>query len=57
VKRSVRTPTSPRYFATMRSKLVQEIKSITCEKRVRPAYTVTSPRNKQKSGKRLPPES
>src|ERR1700680_1135285 len=33
----------------MRSKLVQEIKSITCEKRVRPAYMVTSPRSKNKN--------
>src|SRR5271169_3181869 len=38
VQRSVRTPISPPYFTTMRSKLVQGTKSITCEKRVRPEY-------------------
>src|ERR1700694_2364659 len=43
VQRSVRTPTSPPYFTTRRSKLVQGTKSITCEKRVRPAYMVTTP--------------
>src|SRR6202795_2112837 len=38
VQRSVRTPISPPYFTTIRSKLVQGTKSITCEKRVRPEY-------------------
>src|ERR1700675_4957721 len=38
VQRSVRTPISPPYFTTMRSKLVQGTKSITCENRVRPEY-------------------
>src|SRR5450759_3009907 len=41
VQRSVRTRTSPPYFRTMRSKLVHGTKSMTCEKRVRPAYMVT----------------
>src|SRR4029077_13679883 len=48
VQRSVRTPISPPYFTTMRSKLVQGTKSITCEKRVRPEY-MTVPRLKSQN--------
>src|ERR1700692_823744 len=48
VQRSVRTPISPPYFTTMRSKLVQGTKSITCEKMVRPEY-MTVPRLKSQN--------
>src|ERR1700692_1787684 len=48
VQRSVRTPISPPYFTTMRSKLVQGTKSITCENRVRPEY-MAAPRLKNQN--------
>src|ERR1700675_2982785 len=53
---SVRTPISPPYFTTMRSKLVQGTKSITCENRVRPEYMAVPRLKKPKSGKKLPPK-
>src|ERR1700694_5439903 len=35
--------------AILRNNAIQEIKSITCEKKVRPAYMVTPPRSKNKN--------
>ena len=52
VQRSLRTRTSPPYFATKRSKLVHGMKSMTCENRVRPEFTTALPIGK--IGKTLP---
>jgi hypothetical protein len=43
VQGSLRTRTSPPYFATSRSKLVHGTKSMICETSVRPTFTAVLP--------------
>src|ERR1700746_1024881 len=52
VQRNLRTRRSPSYFATKRSKLVHGTKSMTCEKSVRPKFTVALPIGKNRENYR-----